>query len=69
MWNNGSRKIREQEKNHGLLTLWELLKQHAIADVEVGQSFAITEPFGDCGKTDMCENGSEMVQAKYKVTC
>ena len=41
-------KIRESEKNHGLLTLWELLKQHAIADVEVGQSFAITEPFGDC---------------------
>ena len=34
----------------GVLTLWELLKLIAIADVEVGQSFAITEPFGDCGK-------------------
>ena len=30
------------------LSLWELLKLIAIADVEVGQSFAITEPFGDC---------------------
>ena len=34
----------------GVLTLWELLKLRAKADVEVGQSFAITEPFGDCGK-------------------
>ena len=33
---------------NGLLTLWELLKFVAIADVEVGQSFAITEPFGYC---------------------
>ena len=41
-------KIREGEKNHGLLTLWELLKLLAPADVEVGQSFAITEPFGHC---------------------
>ena len=36
----------ENEKNHGLLTLWELLKLLATVDVEVGQSFAITEPFG-----------------------
>ena len=41
-------KIRESEKNHGLLTLWELLELTAKADIEVGQSFANTEPFGDC---------------------
>ena len=32
----------------GVLTLWELLKLLANANVEVGQSFAITEPFGHC---------------------
>ena len=42
--------MREESwsSNHGLLTLWELLKLRTPADVEVGQSFAITEPFGDC---------------------
>ena len=34
----------------GVLTLWELLKILARVDVEVGQSFAITEPFGYCDK-------------------
>ena len=32
--------------NHGLLTLRELLQLLTKADLEVGQSFAITEPFG-----------------------
>ena len=52
MWNDGLHKIQEWEKNHGLLTPWELLKLLAIADVEVGQSFAITEPFGDCDASE-----------------
>ena len=58
MWNDGSRKVREWEKNHGLLTLWKLLKFVTMADVEVGQSFAITEPFGHCEGSEL--NGQKL---------
>ena len=37
----------------GVLTLWELLKLVTIVEAEVGQSFAITEPFGDCEASEM----------------
>ena len=31
--------------------------------------FNFSKPSEIAAKTDMCENGSEMVQAKYKVKC
>ena len=30
---------------------------------------SFSKPLEIAAKTDMCENGSEMVQAKYKVKC
>ena len=51
------------------LTFRKALQLLTVPAIELPQIHQTADAFGDCEKIDTCENGSEMVQAKYKVKC